>query len=385
MKRLLTSIVILISASWGVVAKSCPFCPAAGQTLSAEMDLMDAVVIAELIEPPVKADNDTKEVPKGKFKVVQVVKGQSLIKPNHAIETIYLGDAKQGLFLMMGVEPNNLMWSTPMKLTDRGCNYISQLPALPKEGSKRLEFFQEYLEDPEKILAIDAFDEFAKAPYKAVQDLKKNMHHEKLVAWIRNPEITHIRRRLYLTMLGVCGGPQDVVMLEEFMKSNDPKAKAGLDALIACYLSLTGADGMSFVEELYLKNAKAANQDTQAALIAIRFHGNDTNVIPKPRLITGMRYVLDRPEVADLVIADLAQWQDWEVMDKLVQLFKTNGDKETWLRVPVINYLRACPKPQAKKYLEELARIDPAAVNRASNFSPPSPSNVTEIQIERAD
>lgn len=57
-------------------------------------------------------------------------------------------------------------------------------------------------------------------------------------------------------------------------------------------------------------------------------------------------------------------------MDRLVQLFKDADEKTSWVRVPIINYLRACPKPEAKKHIEELKKIDPDAVKRASTFFP---------------
>jgi len=31
------------------------------------------------------------------------------------------------------------------------------------------------------------------------------MQHDKLLAWIENPDVSPSHRRLYLTMLGVCG------------------------------------------------------------------------------------------------------------------------------------------------------------------------------------
>ena len=372
MRKLLIAMTLL-SAATVVVAAACPFCSAVSQTFSEEMASMDAVVVADLVElpPPAKADDTGKELPKAKFKVVRVVKGESFIKPNQMIETIYFGNAQKGApFLVMGVDPNNVMWSTPLKLSERSRDYIPQLLNLPKEGGKRLEFFQEYLEDADEMLARDAYDEFAKAPYANVQELKPKMQHEKLVSWVKNPDIPASRRRLYLTMLGVCGGPQDVAMLEEMLKSDDRKTKAGLDALIACFLTLKGPEGMALIEDLYLKNSKAEYADTYAAIMAIRFHGSETEIIPKERLMAGLRHMLDRPQLADLVIPDLARWEDWDVMDKMVQLFKTADEKNSWVRVPVINYLRACPKPQAKKYIEELEKIDPAAVKRANTFFP---------------
>jgi hypothetical protein len=38
--------------------------------------------------------------------------------------------------------------------------------------------------------------------------------------------------------------------------------------------------------------------------------------------------------------------------------------------VPVINYLRACPLPDAKQKIEELAKIDPESIKRANSFFP---------------
>ena len=80
--------------------------------------------------------------------------------------------------------------------------------------------------------------------------------------------------------------------------------------------------------------------------------------------------MLARPQLADLVIPDLARWEDWSVMQELVQLFKDADDKSSWVRVPVVNFLRACPQPEAKEYIKELEKIDPAAVKRVNTFFP---------------
>ena len=72
--------------------------------------------------------------------------------------------------------------------------------------------------------------------------------------------------------------------------------------------------------------------------------------------------------MADMIIPDLARWEDWSVMEKLVRLFKEADEDTNWIRVPIITYLRACPKPEAKKHIEELAKIDPNAVRRADYF-----------------
>jgi hypothetical protein len=51
-------------------------------------------------------------------------------------------------------------------------------------------------------------------------------------------------------------------------------------------------------------------------------------------------------------------------------LFKKADDDSNWVRVPVINYLRACPLPAAKEQLDELAKLDPETFKRANAFFP---------------
>ena len=140
--------------------------------------------------------------------------------------------------------------------------------------------------------------------------------------------------------------------------------------MIACYLLLKGPDGVPLVEKQFILNSKAEYADTYAAIMALRFHGTDVHVIPRERVVAALRLMLERPNLADLVIPDLARWEDWSSMDKLVTLFKTADEKTSWVKVPVINYLRACPLPEAKAKIKELEKIDPEAVKRANTFFP---------------
>lgn len=380
MSRTMFSLVLAIAAiacPWSLPdAAACPFCAAQSQTFSEEMASMDVVVLARLVElPPPLKPGAGNEVTKARFELARTLKGESLVGNRRQIESIYFGDGEKGqAFLIMGVDPPKLMWSTPLALTPRAEKYIMQLAKLPAEGADRLVFFQQFLEDKEELLARDAYDEFARAPYNIVVKLKDKMNHDQLLAWIQSDEIPASRRRLYLTMLGVCGTSSDLPALEAMLKSSDRKQKSGLDAMIACYLTLKGPDGMDLVEDLFLKNHKAEYADTYAAIMALRFHGTETTVVPQERILGGLRHMLDRPKLADLVIPDLARWEDWSVVERLVQLFKDADMESSWVRVPVINYLRACPLPKAKDYIDELEKIDPDAVKRANTFFPFTPA-----------
>jgi hypothetical protein len=356
-------------------AYACPFCSAASQTFSEELGTMDVAVIARLVKVPEQSSKAGDEIQKATFEIDQVIKGEGLVKAREKLETLYFGDGTVGKsFLVMGISPPATMWSTPLPLSDRGIKYLTEVVKLPKDGAERLTFFQEYLEDADEMLARDAYDEFARAPYSQLKAIKPQLKHEQVVAWIKNPEIPASRRRLYLVILGITGTDKDLPMIEEFMTSSDRKAKSGLDALIACYLTLKGEAGLPLVERLFLGNDKADYADTYAAIMAIRFHGSEGGIIGTKQLVTALHPMLDRPELADLVIPDLAKWEDWGVMDRLFDLYKNANEKNSWVRVPVVNYLRACPLPKAKELLNECEKIDPAAVKRANTFFPGAPS-----------
>jgi hypothetical protein len=159
-------------------------------------------------------------------------------------------------------------------------------------------------------------------------------------------------------------------MLEQLLRTEDRKVRAGLDATLGCYLLLAGVDGMTLVEDLFLNNAQAEYADTYAAIMALRFLGTETDAVPRERLLQGLHCLLDRPELADLIIPDLVRWEDWSQVERLVKLFKEADKKSNWVRVPIIHFLRVCPQPEAEQHLKELAKLDPDAIKRAETFFP---------------
>jgi hypothetical protein len=363
----LTAICVASAAS---LVAACPFCPPGQLSLTDEMASMDVVVIAKLIKIyPLGGGAD--ELAKAQFEVSEVVKGEKTAKAGEKFDSVFFGDGKPGnLYLIMGIDPPKTMWSSPLLVTPRAKDYLVKLKQLPKDGNERLKFFQQYLEDDDQLLGHDAYDEFAKASYAQLKEFKPHLQHDQLVKWIGDTDIPASYRRLYLVMLGLCGSEKDLPMLEAGLKATDRKSKAGFDALIACYLTLKGEAGLQLIEELFLKNKKADYADTYSAIMALRFHATEGAVIPPKRVLSSMKHVLQRHEIADLVIPDLASGEDWSAVEELFELFKTADEKTTWVRVPVINYLRKCPLERAKDLLKECERLDPAAVKKANTFFP---------------
>jgi ribosomal protein L24E len=342
---------------------------------------MDAVAIAQLVSDG-RVDIDGNAT----FKIESILRGTSLLEVGQTVEAVYFGPGKSDKkFLLLGVDPRNLVWSSPLPLSAEAVRYVEAIQSLPDDPIVRLDFYQKHFEHPDSLLARDSYDEFALAPYEDVKKLKDKMDRKQLLAWIRDPAKSPDRKRLYYTMLGICGYPEDAEEFEDMIESDDPEKRAGLDALIAAYLMLKGEDGLKLIDEQFLANRKSSYPDVYSAVMALRFHGTEVQILPKEEILKSMRHLLEAPDLADLVIPDLARWGDWSQIDRLTELFKNANDDNSWVRVPVVNYLRACPLPEAKTKLEELEKIDPKAVKRAATFFPiPAPANTKPKQNDNS-
>jgi hypothetical protein len=394
------------------VASACPFCNAAMQTLSQELDSASVALIAVLEKPmPMGGLDDpaTAETAAATFRVVQVLRGGEFLKGAKTIEVVYFGEeAPDKEFFITGLAgvtgPDTLDWTNPIPLSLIAADYIRKLPTVPAEGADRLAFFQDYLRSDDPLLMQDSYDEFARSPYAALIALEPRMDRPKLVEWINDPRVGPASRRLFLTMLGICGKGDDVAMLEalmnydylrmqpgiaaavatsmavgpnpgaglidEMVHTEERRRRESLDALVACYLKLKGPEGMPLVEELFLKNPKVDYTQLHSVIMALRFHGEETDVVPKSKLLEAMRLVLDHHDLADQVITDLTRWEDWEIMPRLVGMFK-DSEEGDWIRQPVAAYLLVAEEQegnvgeQASAAIAELETLDPETMKRA--------------------
>lgn len=348
---------------------------------------MDAVVFAKLVTPPPSFDapatDDSPEGVKAKFEVTKVLKGDKVVgeadeNGQRTLNVLYYGDGEVGdLFLITGVDMPEAEWSTPTPLSEDAYQYLLKVAELPTKKSdetsyeeEQLAFFYDHLNHADEMIARDSYDEFANAPYETIEAIADKLDRSQIKDWLADLEQPSSRRRLFFVLLSVCAEPEDRKLLEEWISSDDRRVKSGLDAMIGCYLTIAPKEGMPFIKEQVFMNKEAAYSDIYASIMALRFHLTETELIPKQEILNAFHLVLQREDLADLVIPDLARMEDWSVADELFEKFKTADDENSWVKVPIINYLRACPLPKAKEHLKEIEKLDPAAVKRASIFLP---------------
>ena len=161
----------------------------------------------------------------------------------------------------------------------------------------------------------------------------------------------------------------------------DDDLRLGIDGMIGGYLLLTGDAGLDVIVRTKLGNPDVSFSETYAAMQALRFmwtYGN--GVIDRDRLRKAMRLPLDRSELTDLVIADLARWKDWEIQPRLMQMY----DEETYPTVKraIVRFMLVSSRPPkskpAKRRAAAASSVSESGKEVATNAAESEPAHVAQ-------
>jgi len=359
---------LMPSAVW-----ACPFCGPA-ESVTRQMGMVEAAAIVRATGEPTNPETRLRP-----YHVEHVLKGADRLAKDgggkYAPVRSFSPENEpkpEDHYLIYGADDSGeIYWSAPLPLTARAVEYLTrELPQAPPEGVERLRYFVPRLRHPEPFIADDAYAEFARTEYDVVQQLRPYLSRTELREWIEDEKTNTPHRRLYLTLLGLCATKDDAEWLRALIPVEQAKEPTdrSLDALVACYLTITGEEGLEWVEKEILRKPNPVFADVNAVVLALRFHGEQEKVIDRERLAASMRLVLNHPNWVDTVVADLARWKDWSALERLVEIYRDADDQHRYVRVPIVQYMKACPLPEAKEALKKLEAIDPQAVRRASSI-----------------
>ncbi len=295
--------------------------------------------------------------------------------------TIELPEYRPGkagdLAMLLGIQSTNMEWGVPIEVTKASFDYITKAPGPKEPTQKRLAYFLNYLEFPDDLVANDAYGEFATAPFVEIRKLKEDLPRERITKWVQNPKTTVSRLGLYGLLLGLCGNEDDAKIMADRITEPSQDYRIGVDGIMAGYVLLKGEDGLKLLEDTKLKaGVKVPFSETYAAMQAIRFSWNYNSNIKKDRLKLAMRLLLDRPALADLVIADLARWKDWDMQEKLMKMYDDEEYDIPSIKRAIARFLLVCSKDKtankhaalARKNLQALRDQDPDTIEKVERF-----------------
>jgi hypothetical protein len=366
-------------------ANSCPFCAGVLPSILDEYNDLSEFHVAICIkcqEQPNEPRLYTTE-----FIVVEPLKSITRKSKNAKFTTTTFDLLPENkVFLVRGYgEEDEFQWIAPTPIETHEIEYVRKVVHFANTNSsksERLRFFFDQRDSTSTLIADDCFNELGKTSLEDLQLLKPHLNPELLKESLRNAKHTTDRKRLDWVLLGICGQASDAAifddMLDIYYQQRQRESETGvliresigLDAAISTYVTLLGEKGLERIEQEFISNPQCEFSDCFSAILALRVQGDDIKRIPATRLARSLALVLKRHEMADLVVPDLARWEQWDYCDTLIQLYQTSEKDDLRLRMPIINYLRVCPLPQAEKMLETIRLTEPVNYRRATTLFP---------------
>jgi hypothetical protein len=378
----------------GAAAAACPFCDVPTLLMSEQIQMCGHLLEGRWLggDKPTEKSAGT-----SRFEILQVARSASdLFKVGQTIELPqHISGRENGHYALMGVAERLDEWHMPIEVTEASWTYLSTLPepvTEPAKQTERLAFAISYLEHPELLISNDAYAEFAAAPYDVIVPVRDRLPREKLRTWVTSSDTMVTRMGLYGLLLGLCGTEEDAQIMEKKIVVCDADFRLGIEGVMSGFLLIRGEPGLTVIEDTKMKATTCTNaagetinlpfSETYAAMQTLRFMWTyEPDRIPRERLKASMRILLERPDLADLVITDLSRWKDWDVQDRLMLMYDDEKYSLPAVKRAIVRFMYHCsqdkpaegaePLPQtvrAKHLLEELEKKDPKTVSDVRRY-----------------
>src|SRR5690606_26025842 len=124
-------------------------------------------------------------------------------------------------------------WAAPVEFSETAWYYLTQFPALEATTAARLKYCLRFLEFPDSIIARDAYEELASAPYEDIAALQPHLPGSRLVEIVADTTVPEQRLGLYGLLLGLsrAEGAADLLR-RRIMQHPEDDAAFGLDGLL---------------------------------------------------------------------------------------------------------------------------------------------------------
>ena len=274
-------------------------------------------------------------------------------------------------------------WAKPVRVSEPAIQYLKDAPGLDAPVADRLRYFLRFLEVEDATTSHDAFEEFAWAGYTELRAFHTEFSRETLREWLADPETDLNRIGLYSLLLGLVGNSDDAAYLEQRILEPSAEFRPGVDEMVAGYLILTGDDGLDVIDREKLANLEQPFGEVYLTMKSLEFMWeSEPDRVSQDRLRASMRILLDRPLLADLVVKNLARWNDWSAADRMMELYNDEDfDNQATKRAIAEYFLLAtrlspddmgAPPPETAarcaEHLAQLREIDPKTVKQAERF-----------------
>lgn len=358
--RMLLSAAMFFLNSAVAVVSACPFCDAPTLVMAEQIQQCDHLLLGKWLGGEKSTDLRGGS---SRFQIIEVgfSRGDRFQKGQMVELPWYIAGTESATYRLMGPEDRLEDWSVPDQVTEAAWKYLSNIPTPvtdPVAQTERLRYFIPFFEHSDVMISNDAFAEFAAAPYEVIVPLKDDLPRERILGWLNDPKTSVTRIGFYGLMAGLCGQPEDADLLEKKIIVLDADFRLGIEGVMAGYMLLRGEVGLQVLEEAKMRTKVAVDangkevqlpfSETYAVMQALRFMWTyEPDHLTRDRLKQSMQILLDRPELADLVITDLARWKDWSIQDRLMAMYDRDEFAIPAIRRAIVRYLHYCAQDKA--------------------------------------
>ncbi len=312
------------------------------------------------------------------FRIHRVLKGENHLPNRERLAIAASWDSRPGtLALVLGgsgaTSGTGQLQFSAMPLNEASYAYVAAAPELRLPPRERLPYFARYLEHADAWIADDAYQEMAHATYHDIVEITDAFSVERLTRWLQDERVPEERKGFYALAVGVAGAAADreadrtaaAQLVRRLTTEAADDFRAGFDGILAALMLLEPQPALDLIVEQYLANPAARDGDVRHAMSALRFYYEYGTGIPRQELAAAMRHLLARGDFAAAAVVDLARWQDWDSLKRVVSLFDKPNYPQPATSRAVVGYLFACPRDEAQRELARLRQLDPQRVTDA--------------------
>ena len=429
----------LLLAAMTRFVSACPFCIAPMQTWAEMVSEANVVVLARLVST---SDGSNKQAPHAMMEVMKVHKGKSLIpasnlvslddyvfgqtgdvfllkgslqdvglpaltdtfandyeenvtgKPNSdsKIQTVsatavkdssnvsVLKPAKGETEESLGDSKKELVWDYVERVTEESFSYIVNAPDPSVDPVERLKYFVKFLEHSDQLVASDAWGEFANSQYSDIAKIRELYPRASLRTWISNKNTSPERLGLYGMLLGLCGTSEDALFLrQQIGQPVNDDIRFGVEGMMGGLLLLEGEGGLQFLEKTRIETPGVSSLECFAVVQALQFvYVYEPDLLPKQRLRDALHPLVQHSEMREIVIRNLARWEDWGVLAQLGEAYEASKADDQQTAMAVVGFLLTCQKAESASEAQKAAATELLDMIRKDN---PKLVKTTERQL----
>jgi hypothetical protein len=230
-----------------------------------------------------------------------------------------------------------------------------------KSRTETLLYYFRFLSNKDATISEDAYLEFARSTDQEIGDVARRLDSAQLRRLIADKDTPPSRLGLYAFLLGACGGPKDAELLRSLIDRPTDRTTGVLDGLLSGYISLRPAEGWDLVVRI-LSDRKRPFNERFAISRTLRLYHSWKPAESQKQVLRALAVMVADGDVADLAIEDLRQWKLWDLTDTILAQYGKASHNSPIVKRTITRYALCCPLPQARRFVDELRRQDPATV-----------------------